>query len=84
MIFMALHNSKLHTRLQTSSFTRFASTGNPNVAEFNGADWHQVTTAQPLTGINIREDRCEIVKLPEAARLKVWDSFYEREAKVLA
>lgn len=71
-------------KLMLSLFTEFASNGNPNVSELGeGVEWAPATLNLPLNGINIDENKCEIIQLPEAERIKVFDDIFISAGKVL-
>ena len=64
-------------KLMLSIFTEFASTGNPNVPELgDNVEWEPATFIEPLKGININEEKCEVIVLPEAERIKVFDDIF--------
>lgn len=64
-------------RLMLSLFTEFATHGNPVVPELGeGVDWTPATFEEPLKGINIDENKCEVMVLPETERVKVFDEIF--------
>lgn len=63
-------------KLMLSVFTEFAWHGNPNVQELGEVEWEPATFDQPLRGININEQQCEITEFPEAERVKIFDEIF--------
>lgn len=63
--------------LMLSVFAEFAKSGNPNVPELGeGVKWEPATFDEPLKGINIDENKCEILVFPEAERCKIFDELF--------
>lgn len=60
-------------------FTNFAITGNVNSSYIGNAEWEPVTSTQlPLKCLNIENEKCEFIELPETERMNLWDSIYEK------
>lgn len=59
--------------LMLTSLTNFAATGNPSIGSMN-ITWTPVTDRyQLLFGLNVRENNTQMMLLPEAERMKVFD-----------
>ena len=66
-------------QFMVSSLTNFAATGNPSVPEMN-ITWLPVSSENELLfGLNVRENRTEMMVLPEADRMHVFDELFELE-----
>ncbi|XP_035910083.1 esterase B1-like [Anopheles stephensi] len=62
-------------------FTNFAANGDPNCASTANLSWTRVPkTAPPYNCLNISNAGVEVVELPEAKRLQLWDSFYVNDS----
>uniref|UniRef100_A0A1Y9HAC3 Carboxylic ester hydrolase n=1 Tax=Anopheles farauti TaxID=69004 RepID=A0A1Y9HAC3_9DIPT len=62
-------------------FTSFATNSDPNCTATADLRWEAVPkTIPPYNCLNISNDGVEVVELPEAKRLQVWDSFYVNDA----
>jgi cholinesterase len=66
-------------KLMLSTFTEFAKTGNPNVDELGDVEWLPATFDEPFLGININQEKCKILVLPEAERVKAIDEIFIEE-----
>lgn len=59
--------------LMTTSLANFAATGNPSIGSMN-ITWNPVTDQYKLLyGLNVRENRTEMMILPESDRMEVFD-----------
>ena len=66
-------------QFMVSSLTNFAATGNPSVPEMN-ITWLPVSSeSELLFGLNVRENRTEMMILPESDRMHVFDEIFELE-----
>uniref|UniRef100_A0A182JVC2 Carboxylic ester hydrolase n=1 Tax=Anopheles christyi TaxID=43041 RepID=A0A182JVC2_9DIPT len=62
-------------------FTNFATKSDPNCDSTANLSWIAVPKmAPPYNCLNISNDGVEVVELPEAKRLQLWDSFYVNDS----
>lgn len=60
-------------------WTSYAITGNPNTDRIGPVEWKPATVNEsPRMCLNINKE-LEFIELPEAEKLKVWDSFYSKD-----
>lgn len=61
-----------------SLFTTFAITGNPNSVDHGVNNWEPIDQGpDDFQCLNLTINKFEVIPLPEAARMKVWDELYK-------
>ena len=69
-------------QIMVNAFVNFAATGDPRVPEFN-ITWTPVTSEDELLfGLNIREDRTDLMILPETDRMGVFQEIWNTERQI--